>query len=57
MQVDLCMDSAYIKELLAVRWSYESGLVENIDRVVEEYRQIRQLLVKTHKAASERAHL
>ncbi|CAF95192.1 unnamed protein product, partial [Tetraodon nigroviridis] len=44
MQLDLCMDSVYIRELLAVKWLYESGIVENIERVVEEYRQSRQLL-------------
>lgn len=45
IQLDLCMDSVYIRELLTVKWLYESGMVENIERVVEEYRQSRQLLV------------
>lgn len=44
MQLDLFMESVYVREL-AVKWLYESGLVENIERVVEEYRQSRQLLV------------
>ena len=52
MQLNLCMESAYVKELLEVKWLYESGLVENIERVVEEYRHSRNLLVgmkgKTH---------
>lgn len=45
MQVDLWMDSVYVRELLAVKWFCETGLVENIEHVVEEYRQSRQLLV------------
>ncbi|KAK3542420.1 hypothetical protein QTP86_025920 [Hemibagrus guttatus] len=32
-----------LKRRLNVRWVCESGLVKNIDRVVEEYRQIRRL--------------
>lgn len=62
LQLNLCMDSVYVKELLSVTWLCESGLVENIELVVEEYRQYRQLLVckkerKTHKMASERSAL
>lgn len=48
LQLHLCMDSAYVKDLLSVRWCCESGLVENIDLVVEEYRQSRHLLVSPH---------
>lgn len=50
MQVNLCMDGVHIKEL-SIKWLCESGLVENIEMVVEEYRQTRQLLVglKAHK--------
>lgn len=47
MQLDLRMESIYVRELLDVKWLNESGLVENIERVVEEYRQSRQLLVST----------
>lgn len=59
LQLNLCMDSVYVKELLSVKWLCESGLVENIELVVEEYRQYRHLLVckkerQTHKMASER---
>lgn len=57
MQLDLWMDSAYVRELLAVKWFCETGLVENIEHVVEEYRQSRQLLVcmkgKMHNITSE----
>lgn len=45
LQLDLRMESIYIRELLDVKWLYDSGLGENIERVVEEYRQSRQLLV------------
>ncbi|TNM95965.1 hypothetical protein fugu_017048 [Takifugu bimaculatus] len=44
LQLNLYMDSVYVKELLSVKWMCESGLVENIELVVEEYRQSRQLL-------------
>lgn len=44
MQVNLRMDGVHIKEL-SIKWLCESGLVENIEMVVEEYRQTRQLLV------------
>lgn len=63
MQLDLWMDSVYIRELLAVKWFCETGLVENVEHVVEEYRQSRQLLVcmkgkkKLHKITSERREL
>lgn len=46
LQLDLFMESVYVRELLAVQWLFESGLVENVERVVEEYRQSRQLLVR-----------
>lgn len=61
MQLDLRMESIYVRELLDVKWLNESGLVENIERVVEEYRQSRQLLVSTkekkHKITSQGGNL
>ncbi|KAK2891437.1 hypothetical protein Q8A73_017102 [Channa argus] len=41
--VNLRMESVYLKEL-SINWLCESGLVENIELVVEEYRQTRGLL-------------
>lgn len=61
LQLNLYMDSVYVKELLSVKWICESGLVENIELVVEEYRQSRQLLVckkrQMPEMASERSVL
>ncbi|KAJ7990876.1 hypothetical protein DPEC_G00291450 [Dallia pectoralis] len=41
--VDLRIEAVYLKENLNVRWACESGFVDNIDRVVEEYKQTRSL--------------
>uniref|UniRef100_A0A8C4FGG7 Adenylate kinase 7b n=1 Tax=Dicentrarchus labrax TaxID=13489 RepID=A0A8C4FGG7_DICLA len=42
--VNLRMEGVYLKELLSINWVCESGLVDNIELVVEEYRQTRGLL-------------
>lgn len=47
MLVNLRMEGVHLKELFSVNWLCESGLVENIELVVEEYRQTRGLLVGT----------
>ncbi|XP_070776768.1 adenylate kinase 7 [Enoplosus armatus] len=44
MTVNLRMESVHLKELFPINWLCESGLVENIELVVEEYRQTRGLL-------------
>ncbi|XP_074548848.1 adenylate kinase 7 [Halichoeres trimaculatus] len=44
LQVNLRMEAVHIKELFSVSWCCESGLVENMDQVVEEFRQSRGLL-------------
>ncbi|XP_061742393.1 adenylate kinase 7-like [Nerophis ophidion] len=44
MHINLLMEAAHLKELVPIRWLCESGLVENIELVVEEYRQTRGLL-------------
>uniref|UniRef100_A0A8C6UPN7 Adenylate kinase 7b n=1 Tax=Neogobius melanostomus TaxID=47308 RepID=A0A8C6UPN7_9GOBI len=44
MTVNLRMESAHLKDLLPIPWQCEHGLVENINHVVEEYRQNRGLL-------------
>ncbi|XP_057696480.1 adenylate kinase 7-like isoform X3 [Corythoichthys intestinalis] len=44
LQVNLCMEGGHLKELFCVQWLCEFGLVENIELVVEEYRQNRGLL-------------
>lgn len=47
IMVNLRVKGVYIKELFSVSWLCESGLVDNIELVVEEYRQTRGLLVCT----------
>ncbi|KAF7651825.1 hypothetical protein LDENG_00104690 [Lucifuga dentata] len=42
--INLCMEAACVKELLSIPWVCEGGLVENMELVVEEYRQTRRLL-------------
>ncbi|XP_062378843.1 adenylate kinase 7 isoform X2 [Sardina pilchardus] len=42
--VDLHFEAYFIKENLNIPWAYETGIIENIDRVVEEYRHTRGLL-------------
>lgn len=45
MLVNLRMEGVHLKELFSINWLCQSGLVENIELVVEEYRQTRRLLV------------
>ncbi|KAJ8341203.1 hypothetical protein SKAU_G00334940 [Synaphobranchus kaupii] len=42
--VNMRMEAIFLRENLNVHWVSESGIVENIDHVVEEYRQTRGLL-------------
>uniref|UniRef100_A0A667XQH6 Adenylate kinase 7b n=1 Tax=Myripristis murdjan TaxID=586833 RepID=A0A667XQH6_9TELE len=42
--VNLHMESVHLKELFTFPWVCEAGLVENIELVVDEYRQTRGLL-------------
>lgn len=46
-QVNLCMEAVFIRNLFSINWLCESGLVNNIELVVEEYRQTRGLMVGT----------
>ncbi|CAH8876057.1 unnamed protein product [Trichobilharzia szidati] len=42
--VSLRMDAVYIKENLPIKWTYETGIVENINAITKEYKLSRQLL-------------
>ncbi|XP_013867311.1 adenylate kinase 7 [Austrofundulus limnaeus] len=44
LQVNLRMEAVHIKKLFSSSWLCESGLVDNVELVVEEYRQNRGLL-------------
>lgn len=45
LSVNLRFEAVFIKERLNIRWVSEAGLIENIEHVVEEYKQTRGLLV------------
>lgn len=47
LQVDLRMEAVHINQLFFISWLCESGLVDNVELVVEEYRRNRGLLVGT----------
>ncbi|XP_041702980.1 adenylate kinase 7 [Coregonus clupeaformis] len=42
--VNLRVEAVYLKENFNIHWVCESGLIDNIDRVVEEYKKTRGLL-------------
>ncbi|XP_042565691.1 adenylate kinase 7 isoform X1 [Clupea harengus] len=44
LSVNLRFEAVFIKERLNIRWVSEAGLIENIEHVVEEYKQTRGLL-------------
>lgn len=48
LSVDLRLDAFIIKDSFSLKWTSEDGLVNNIERIVEEYRSARQLLVRLH---------
>lgn len=44
--VNLRMQNVHLKELIPIDWLCETGLVDNMELVVEEYQKARGLLVK-----------
>lgn len=43
--IDLRMDAAYIKENMSIKWTCDTGFVENIQKLVKEYKTTRNLIV------------
>ncbi|XP_076023639.1 adenylate kinase 7a [Genypterus blacodes] len=41
--IDLRLDALLLKDTFNLTWASEAGMIENIDKVVEEYRESRQL--------------
>lgn len=39
------MDAAFIKENMQIRWAAETGFVENIQKIIKEYKITRNLIV------------
>lgn len=42
---NLRMDSVFVKENMKIRWVSEAGIVENLPKIVKEFRESRKLLV------------
>lgn len=45
LSINLRLDAFIIKDLFSLRWTSEAGVVENMESIVEEYKDTRQLLV------------
>ena len=45
LTIDLKMDASYIKENMQIKWSAETGFVENVQKLVKEYKLTRNLIV------------
>lgn len=43
--IDLKMDAAFIKENFQIKWVAETGFVENIGKLIKEYKAARNLIV------------
>uniref|UniRef100_A0A3B4YGR6 Adenylate kinase 7a n=1 Tax=Seriola lalandi dorsalis TaxID=1841481 RepID=A0A3B4YGR6_SERLL len=44
LSINLQLDALTIKDSFSLRWTSESGMVENMESIVEEYKDTRQLL-------------
>uniref|UniRef100_A0A3Q3WQU7 Uncharacterized protein n=1 Tax=Mola mola TaxID=94237 RepID=A0A3Q3WQU7_MOLML len=44
LSIDLRLDPFIIKDAFSLRWRSEAGMVDNIESIVEEYKETRQLL-------------
>lgn len=45
LNVDLRLDTFIIKDSFRLQWTSEAGMIENMESIVEEYKDTRQLLV------------
>lgn len=43
--MNLRMDGIFVKESMHIKWVAESGMVENIENIIKEYKETRNLLV------------
>lgn len=44
--LDLRMDAAYVKENMQLKWQSESGILDNIGKMVKEFKVSRNLVVR-----------
>ena len=47
--VSMKFEPMFIKEYLTMKWHCQNGLIENIQKVVEEYRIQRELTVESRR--------
>lgn len=47
--IDLSLEASQLKDLYDLRWTSETGMVENMEMIVQEYKEARQLLVSLDK--------
>lgn len=45
LSINLRLDAFIIKDSFSIRWTSETGMVDNMESIVEEYKNTRQLLV------------
>lgn len=46
---NLRMDSVFVKENMKIKWASETGIVENLPKIVKEFRESRKLTVRYTK--------
>ncbi|KAM4600941.1 adenylate kinase 7-like [Polymixia lowei] len=44
LSINLRLEPALLKDTFNLRWTSEAGMIENMDRIIEEYKDSRQLL-------------
>ncbi len=49
LSLDLRMDAPFVKENLNIKWHCDTGFVENIQKLVKEYKASRNLVVNQHQ--------
>lgn len=48
LSIDVRLEAFIIKDSFNIEWRYEDGLVSNIESIVEEFKDARQLLVRLY---------
>jgi hypothetical protein len=45
ISIDIRMDSAYIKDNMQIKWNSETGFIDNVQKLIKEYKASRNLIV------------
>lgn len=48
LSINLCLEAFIVKDSFELLWVSEAGMVENMEKIVEEYKASRQLQVNVH---------